>query len=141
MGLVMIPSGLGTMMGSVVGGRVADRAARGRSVDYRLIPTTYGSVCSTRALVRGGRAKLDGLPLPVGGPKCRLGQLAFVPGLILLGWLIEIHVALTVLLYAFCSFFFTFPRPGLTTYAIEIAGRRSGRCCAPGEVVTAACLC
>ena len=57
MGLVMIPSGLGTMMGSVVGGRVADRAARGRSVDYRLIPTTYGSVCSTRALVRDGESK------------------------------------------------------------------------------------
>jgi len=139
----MIPSGLGTMMGSVVGGRVADRAARGRSVDYRLIPTTYGSVCGARA------AWLAAAALSAPGPALprwptqmhRLGQLAFVPGLILLGWLIDIHVALTVLLYAFCSFFFTFPRPGLTTYAIEIAGRRSGRRCAPRAAVAAAEAC
>ena len=56
----------------------------------------------------------------------RLGQLAFVPGVILLGWFLQSHLAVAVVLYTYSSFFFTFPRPGLTTYSVEIASQKSG---------------
>jgi predicted MFS family arabinose efflux permease len=39
-GALLLPSGLGTMAGSVLGGYAADRACRGgKPVAYRLIPT------------------------------------------------------------------------------------------------------
>ena len=55
-----------------------------------------------------------------------VGQLMFVPGIVLLGWLLRTHLAVAIILYAYSSFFFTFPRPGLTTYTVELASQRTG---------------
>ena len=38
-GFYMIIQGVGTMMGSVIGGRIADYSARGKTVSYRLVST------------------------------------------------------------------------------------------------------
>jgi hypothetical protein len=62
----------------------------------------------------------------VGGGLLRTGQALFIPGVVLLGWAMRWHLALTVVLYMYCSFLFTFPRPGVTTYAVQLAAERSG---------------
>ena len=40
-----------------------------------------------------------------------------------MGWTYEISFVFPVVLGFFNGFFFTFPRPGLTTYAIEVGGK------------------
>jgi len=52
-----------------------------------------------------------------------VGQILFVPVIVALGWTYEINFVYPVVLGFFNGFFFTFPRPGLTTYAIEIGGK------------------
>lgn len=46
-----------------------------------------------------------------------------MPVFIAIGWTYEVHRAAPVVLSYFIGFFFTFPRPGLTTYAIELGAK------------------
>ena len=75
---------------------------------------------TARGRVPGGRT------ITVVSVVCRMSQLAFMPAVVLLGWFMKSHLAVAIVLYTTVSFFFTFPRPGLTTYAVEIATKRAG---------------
>jgi len=106
-GVCYLPFGAGLMIGTVIGGRTADRMRRkGGTAEHRLVPSLLFLP------LNGAIVLLQGWVFQIAAEKFQKGE--------------ELHLSIVLIVSFFLGLTFILPRPGTNTYAIEKLKKLTG---------------